>query len=417
MVSEKKPKSAKRPILVGVTTNVLVLGIVSMLTDMSSEMIYPILPLFLTAIGATGLVIGLIEGAAETTSSFLKVISGWHSDRTGRRRNLVLGGYAASSVTKPFLALATSYWHVLGIRIVERVGKGVRSAPRDALIADSTPQEYHGRAFGFHKAMDTAGSILGPTVVLAVLLLVGAAATTDTYRMIFLISAVPALAAVAIGFAFVREKEGEPKKLTGRFFEEVGKLGRPFWLLMMVVSVFYIGEVSYAFLILRASEESVQTVPVLMMYILFNAVFILSAIPAGDLSDRLGRRPVIIASFTTFVLMAAVMVAADSIVLLSAGFALYGLYKGTSEGVFKAFVTDVVGEGNRGTALGAFHTVVGLVMLPGGIVAGLLWDNVGHWATFAYGMITALSALMLLLVFARGDVINRTGPISGNASS
>ncbi len=404
------PRSAKKPILVGVTTNVLVLGIVSLLTDMSSEMIYPILPLFLTAIGATGLIIGLIEGAAETTASFLKVISGWYSDRTGRRRNLVLGGYAASSVTKPFLALATSYWHVLGIRIVERVGKGVRSAPRDALIADSSPPEYHGRAFGFHKAMDSLGSVAGPIAVLPFLLAVGAAVTTDTYRMIFLIAAVPALIAVVFGVAFVRERVGEAKKQVGSFLKETNNLGRPFWLLMMVVSVFYIGEISYAFLILRAAEEGVDTITVLLMYILFNVVFVLVALPAGDLSDRLGRRPVIVFSFALFVVMAGVMVAADSVILLSLGFALYGFYKGTSEGVFKAYVTDVVHAGVRGTALGSFHTVVGFVMLPGGIIAGLLWDNVGHWATFAYGMVMASSALVLLLVLTRGEKSERLRP-------
>lgn len=404
--SDKRPR-IRKPLLVGVTTNVLVLGIVSLLTDVSSEMIYPILPLFLTAIGATGLIIGLIEGSAETTASLLKVVSGWYSDRTRTRKNLVVGGYAASSVVKPFLALATSYWQVLGIRVVERVGKGIRSAPRDALIADSTPRGFHGRAFGFHKAMDSTGSVVGPLLVLPFLLIAGAAVTTDTYRLIFLISAIPALAAVAFGFAFIREKRGEQQKVVGHFFKEIGDLGRPFWLLMSVVLVFYIGEISYAFLILRAAQEGVETVTVLLMYVLFNVAFVLMAIPAGDLSDRLGRKPVIILSFLLFILMGAVMAAADSILLLSVGFAFYGLYKGSSEGVFKAYVTDVVHPGIRGTALGAFHTVVGLVMLPGGLLAGLLWDRVGHWATFAYGIATALTALTMLLVLTRGTRTER----------
>jgi len=400
-------KSVKRTLFVGVTSNVLVLGIVSMLTDMSSEMIYPVLPLFLTAIGATGAAIGLIEGAAESTASFLRVVSGWHSDRTGRRRNLVLGGYAASSIMKPFFALATSSVQVLGIRIVERVGKGIRSAPRDALIADSSPVEYHGRAFGFHKAMDSLGSVLGPSVALVFLLVAGAAATTETYRMIFIVAAVPAFIALAVGIAFIRERAATRRKEVGRFFSEIGNLGRKFWLLMLVVAVFYIGEISYAFLVLRAAEEGVDTVTVLLMYILFNVVFVITAIPAGELSDRIGRRPVIVASFVLFALMAAVMVAADSVVLLSAGFAVYGLYKGSSEGVFKAYVTDVVGDNRRGTALGAFHTVVGFVALPGGIVAGLLWDKIGHWATFAYGMATAIAALSLLLLLTRGGAAGR----------
>jgi MFS family permease len=196
----------------------------------------------------------------------------------------------------------------------------------------------------------------------------------------------------------------------GTFLGEIRSLPRPFWLLMVIVAVFYVGEISYVFLILRASEGGLDTVKVLLMYILLNAVFVLAAIPAGDMSDRLGRKPVIAVSFIIFIGMAAVMAAADSILLYSIGFAMYGLYKGTSEGVFKAYVTDVVRPNARGTALGAFHTVVGMVMLPGGIIAGLLWDGVGPWATFVYGIVTAACALILILAIS-GHAEKR---ISGN---
>jgi MFS family permease len=402
MSGEQKRKRVKRRIYAGITTNVLVLGIVSLLTDMSSEMIYPILPLFLTAIGATGLVIGLIEGASETTASVVKVISGWYSDRYRRRKPFILGGYATSTAVKPLLFLATAPWHVFGLRVAERVGKGIRSAPRDALIADSTDQGYWGRAFGFHKAMDSTGAVLGPILILPVLI-AASTVTEGTYRLIFLLSTIPALLAVVVILAFVRDKEAMSTRKLGEFFKEMRHLGRPFYLLMAVVMVFYIGEISYAFFILRADDQGFtigaysKTVSTTMLYILYNVVFVLVAIPAGDLSDKVGRKPVIAFSFSLFAITSALMASANTLLLLGLGFVMFGVYKGTSEGVFKAYVTDIVPSNLRGTALGAFHTSVGLVMLPGGIVAGLLWDSVGHWATFAYGLVTSLVALLLLV--------------------
>ncbi|HEX7392260.1 MAG TPA: MFS transporter [Thermoplasmata archaeon] len=401
------PSAKKRMILTGISTNVLVLGIVSLLTDMSSEMIYPIMPLFLTAIGASGLVIGLIEGAAETTASLIKVFSGWYSDRYRKRKPFILSGYGSSSVVKPVLYLATAPWHVLGLKVLERIGKGVRSAPRDALIADSTDRRYRGRAFGFHKAMDSTGAVIGPLLVLPVLL-AASAVTTDTYRLIFLISAIPAFVGVAIIVLFVRDREAESAGKVGRFFGEVSHLGRPFYLLLFIVMTFYIGEISYAFFILRAAEEgfSMFGLPdiatIILLYVLYNIVFVVFALITGGISDRLGRKPVIAMSFILFAMTCVVMSITGSYALLVAGFALFGTYKGSSEGVLKAYVTDVAPKHLRGTALGTFHTAVGLVMLPGGIVAGLLWDSVGHWATFAYGVAMALAALVLLISFGPG---------------
>jgi len=386
----------------GISTNVLVLGIVSLLTDMSSEMIYPILPLFLTSIGATVLVIGLIEGAAETTASFLKVVSGWYSDRFRRRKPFITGGYGASSVVKPILYLATAPWQVLGLRILERIGKGVRSAPRDALIADSTPLEYRGVAFGFHKAMDSTGAVIGPILILPVLL-AAATVTTDTYRLIFLLSTIPALFAVAVIIFFVRDKEAESGRKAGKFLGEMTRLGRPFYILIAIAMTFYIGEISYAFFVLKAFETEITlgsfdpTVSTTILYILFNVIFVFVAIPAGKLSDTVGRKPVVSLSFALFILTGLAMIIADSLTPLILGFVLFGAYKGCSEGVFKAYVTDVAPGDLRGTALGAFHTCVGLVMLPGGVIAGLMWEWIGSWATFAYGITTALIALILLI--------------------
>jgi MFS family permease len=392
----------KARLMAGISTNVLVLGIVSLLTDVSSEMIYPIMPLFLTAIGATGVLIGLIEGAAETTASIVKVFSGWYSDRYRRRKVFISSGYGLSAISKPLFALAASPFQVLGIRIVERIGKGIRSAPRDALIADSTPSERWGKAFGFHKAMDSTGAVIGPLLVLPVLL-AAAVVTTDTFRLIFLLSAIPAFIAVVVVLFFVREVRSKKSEERRRFISGMRFLGKEFWSLMMVVTIFYLGEISYAFFILQAQAAGMDDATIILLYVLFNILFVLTAIPSGTLSDRLGRRPVLAVSFLLFAITCAVMALASNLWLLALGFALFGLYKGSSEGVFKAFVSDVSPEGLRGTALGTFHTCVGLVMLPGGVIAGLLWDDVAHWATFAYGaMLAIISIALLVLLRSRG---------------
>ena len=390
-----------RRLLSGVSTNVLVLGVVSMLTDMSSEMIYPILPLFLTAIGATGLMIGLIEGAAESTASLLKVFSGWYSDRRDRRKPFLLAGYGLSALVKPALVLATSPWQVFGIRISERVGKGLRSAPRDALIADCTAQASMGKSFGFHKSMDSAGAVLGVVAALVVLALAASMEELEAYRLVFLIATIPAFVAVAVIVLFVREKESCSRGAKGAFVKDMSKLGREFWVLMAVVVTFYAGEISYAFFVLQGQASGLSDTTVITLYLLFNIVFVLVAIPSGSLSDRLGRKPVILFSFSMFAVTCVTMAVADGLVLLAVGFGLFGLYKGTSEGVLKAYVVDVIPKDLRGTALGAFHTSVGLVMLPGGIVAGLLWDSVGPWATFAFGACAAVAASLLLVATGR----------------
>ena len=404
-VKERTSSKTKRRLLSGVSTNVLVLGVVSLLTDMSSEMIYPILPLFLTAIGATGLIIGLIEGAAETTASLLKVASGWYSDKFNRRKPFVLGGYGASAAVKPALIVATMPWQVLGIRITERIGKGIRSAPRDALIADSTAPERMGKAFGFHKAMDATGAVIGPIVALVILAYAASMEELEAYRLIFIFATLPAFAAVLVALV-VKDKESTQKVKRGRFRAELRSLGREFWLVILVVTTFYIGEISYAFFVLQSKGSGMSDTTTILLYVLFNIVFVFVAIPSGNLSDRIGRKPVIVASFLLFALTSVVMTKADTLLLLALGFSLFGVYKGSSEGVLKAYVVDFAPKGLRGSALGAFHTAVGLVMLPGGIVAGLLWDSVGPWATFTFGAVMALVASSLLFVLAKAPRVS-----------
>ncbi|MHC1710329.1 MAG: MFS transporter [Methanomassiliicoccales archaeon] len=400
----------RKTILAGISTNVLVLGLVSLLTDVSSEMIYPILPLFLMGIGATGAVIGLIEGAAETTASLLKVISGRSSDKVGKRKPFLVSGYGLSTLAKPLLFFATSYWHVFAVRVTERTGKGLRSAPRDALIADSTAREHIGKAYGLHKAMDSTGAVIGPLLVLPVLL-AAATVTTDTYRLIFLIATIPAALAVLVLFLFVKEPPTKVPRATGRMLKDARRLGRRFWALTLVVLIFFAGEISYSFFVLQSQAQGMSTITTILLYALFNVIFVIVSLPSGMLSDRIGRRPLLILSFALFALTSLVMASATGLLLLALGFVLYGVYKGTSEGAFKAFVIDLVPKDLRGTALGVYHTAVGLVMLPGGLAAGLLWDLAGAWGTFGYGIAMSMVTLVLMLVLTRrGD---RVTPSSG----
>ncbi len=412
-MNETEKRRKKRGLLRGVSSNVIVLGVVSMLTDMSSEMIIPIIPFFLISIGATGLVVGIVEGAAETTASLLKVPAGWFSDKMRRRKPFVLGGYGLSASVKPLLLAAAVPWHVFAIRITERVGKGVRSAPRDALIADSTDGDSMGRAYGFHKFMDTFGAMLGVVGLVALAFAMGVGLEGDygpeDYKVIFAVAAVPAIAAVAVIVVFVKEKVRAATAPMGTFLAGMRGLGKGFWLLMVVVMAFYIGEVNQAFFLLRGEEAGHSITTVLLLYLLFNVAFALPAMAFGGMSDRRGRKPVIAMSFAIFAAACCVMIVAEALWELVVAFVLLGVYKASSEGVFKAYVVDSVDEEMRASALGAFHTGVGLVMLPGGLLAGLLWDAVGSHATFMFGAAMAVISIALLSVIAPREEAERGG--------
>lgn len=404
MGDDRPVKGDGRRLLRGVSTNVIVLGFVSLLTDMSTEMIIPVLPMFLLSVGATGLLIGVIEGAAETTASLLKVVSGWYSDRFCRRKPFILGGYGSSALAKPLLIFATSPWHVLGIRVTERIGKGVRSAPRDALIADSTDAESMGIAYGFHKAMDSFGALLGVLLLVALVFAIGASLDVgledDDYRVVFAVAAAPALVAVLVIALFVRDVGGRRTPPKGSFMSGMKGLGGPFRRLMSIVMLFYIAEVNVAFFILKGLDEGLSDLVVILLYALFNMTFFLMPVTFGKMSDRMGRKPIIMLSFGLYIATCLIMAVAGGWWMLVLGFGMLGVYKAASEGVFKAYVVDVVPDDLRGAALGAFHTGIGLVMLPGGVIAGFLWDWLGPTATFVYGAAIAVVAMVLLALTA-----------------
>lgn len=378
-------------ILRGITKNVFILGMVSLFTDISSEMIYPLIPIFLTAVlGAPMAIVGVIEGIAESTASILKVFSGWFSDKLGKRRSFIVSGYSCSAVAKPLLAAAFSWPVVLVARFIDRFGKGVRTSARDAMIADETNTQNRGKAFGFHRAMDTSGAVLGPLLALVLLTLL-----EENYRLIFLIALIPAVTAVVLLLLFVKERvkialsPAEVPKFN------LGQFDRRFKLFLLIILIFGLGNSSDVFLIMRAKNLGFSTMLVVVAYVLYNSVYALLSTPAGILSDRIGRRRVIMTGFFIFAAVYFGFAFVRTSIYVWGLFAIYGFYVAMTEGVSRAFVSDLVPTEKRGTALGIFHTTTGLVTFAASFIAGLLWTYVSVPAPFIYGGIMAALAAIL----------------------
>jgi MFS family permease len=379
-----------------VKRNIFFLGLVSLLTDISSEMVYPLLPLFLAnVLGVTIPFIGLIEGIAESTASLMKVVSGWFSDRSGRRKPFVWFGYGLSSVMKPLFALSTAGWHVLFFRFGDRVGKGIRTSPRDAMVADSSPETEKGKSFGFQRAMDSFGAVLGPLAAFVLLPWVG-----ENMRWIFILSFIPALAALLIVFIFVHEKDRNHAKLpptADGVVRGMDGLGSEYRYFVVVVCLFTLGNSSDAFLVLRARDLGLSTVSIPLVWLFFNTVNTVCAVPAGMLSDRLGRKRVIFCSFLLYGIVYLGFALALRPIHIWFLFAAYGAYYGFSEGVFRAYVADLVPSHLRGTAYGVFHMASGITALPASLIMGFLWQALGpSWAFFFGAFMAFLSAGFLL---------------------
>jgi MFS family permease len=380
---------ARRPSL---GRNVYALAVVSFFTDVSSEMIYPLLPAFLTGVlGASASFIGGIEGAAESTAALLKLASGWWSDRVARRKPLVVFGYAIASLVRPLVAIAQSASQVLVVRVTDRIGKGIRNSPRDALIADSVDPSIRGRAFGFHRGADHLGGVIGPLLAFALL-----EWWHMPLRSVFWLAAIPGAIAVIAVIVGVREtprasrapsKDTMATKLTLGGSEGLG--GR-FWAVLAIVFVFTLGNSTDAFLLLRARELGV---PVAMLPILWAALHVVksaSSAPGGALSDRVGRRPTLIAGWLLYALVYFAFAAASHTWHAWALFAAYGLFFGLTEGTERALVADLVPVARRGVAYGWFYLAVGAAALPASIVFGLVWDHMGSPTAFTMGASLAL---------------------------
>jgi len=377
-------------ILEGITRNVFILGLVSLFTDISSQMVFPLIPLFMvTVLGTGAYAVGIVEGAAETTASLLKVVSGYWSDKIKRRKPFILFGYSLSAITKPLFAFATVWSFVLVIRVVERIGKGLRTAPRDTIVAESCDESVRGKAYGFHRAMDGIGSILGAVLAFLLLSILG-------YEKIFLFAFLPAIVAVFI-ILFIKEGKRPAREERKEMSIKISFTELPVNLKLFIVvsSIFALGHFGYAFLLLRAVDIGLTDSMAILLYVLFYIVYTICSIPSGILSDKIGRKPVLRAGYVLFGITSLGLVFASDIYGILLLFAIYGVFYAMIDGVGRAFVVDLAPGHLKATALGTFHTAIGLVALPGGYIAGLLWDQISPETTFVYGLTMAVISLVL----------------------
>ena len=382
----------------GFHRNIFFLGLVSLFTDISSEMIYPLLPVFLISVLGVGpTFVGLVEGVAEATASFLKLFSGWISDRRQKRKFLVVSGYTLSTLTRPLVAVATAGWHVLFIRFLDRVGKGIRTSPRDALIADSTPELEYGKAFGFQRALDHTGAVIGPLIAFLLLTFI-----TQQYRTLFLLAYIPGIIALILLIFGVKERKAaqpgpssQPVQLTLRPFD------RRFKIFLLIIILFSLGNSSDAFLILKAKEAGVSVSLLPVLWAVLHISKSLSATPGGIFSDRYGRRKMIIAGWILYGGVYFGFASAQTSEMVWILFVVYGLFYGLTEGGERALVANLVQPHLRGTAYGLFHFSIGLSTLPASLLMGFLWETFSPKAAFSFGAVLALLAAVLLWLTVR----------------
>lgn len=378
----------------GISANILLLGVVSFLNDLSSEMIIPILPMFITALGGAGLILGLISivgligGLQDSISSILKVLSGYWSDKIGRRKILVSSGYLTSATFKLFLSFSAIWQHILIFASFERVGKGLRTAPRDAIIADSMP-EARGMGFGIHRALDTAGAISGG-VLAFILVCFG----LNLNSIIFIAAIIAFLSLFPL--YFVKEGKREPQEISLQI--SLKKLPEPLKLFITVATVFALANFTYMFFLLKAAKESVALA--ILLYVLFNVFYAMFAIPFGTLSDRIGREKVLIFGYFLFSLTCLGFAFSDSLTAFLVLFPLYGVVYAMVEGNQRAFVSDLSTEELRATALGTFHTLIGIIALPASLIAGFLW-TITPSLTFFFGSSVSIISVILFVVIKK----------------
>jgi MFS family permease len=406
-----------RPTIRQLPRNVWAVGLTSLFMDISSEMVINILPLFLSnVLGIKTNIIGLIEGLAEATASILKLFSGWLSDKLGKRKWLAVVGYGLSALSKPFFYIANSWELIAAVRWTDRVGKGIRTAPRDALVADSVTKETRGLAFGFHRAMDTAGAMLGILIAVVVVWLAQKNAldlTKSTFQTVVLISLLPAFLAVLSLALGAKDVPVKGQRLAPKF--SLRGMGKPFITFLVIVSIFTLGNSSDAFLVLRAQNLGVTVTGILIMLAMFNLIYSLISTPAGSLSDRIGRRRLIIGGWLVYAAIYLGFAFAQAAWQIWILYVAYGLYYGMAYGSANAMVADLAPEQLRGTAYGTYNAIIGILAFPASFIAGSLWQGLGSWqglgpsAPFFFGGTLALIAALLMAFWMPKNPAEKVG--------
>ena len=383
--------------------NIIFLGLVSFFADISSEMVYPIIPLYLTAaFGATPLLVGFIEGIAESLASLLKVYSGYLTDKYQKKKPVAFIGYATGLIYKIALLVSTSWTGILISRIIDRIGKGIRTSPRDVMVSESAKETDRGQAFGIHKALDMLGSAIG--IILSYFILLRFKDNTSSYKLIFIISIIPAVIALLM-FLFIKEKNTVyPQKERTGFLNKFKNLDQKLKMYLLISMIFTLGNSSNSFLLLRANTAGFDATSVILLYFIYNVTASLLAIPFGRMSDRFGRKNILITGYIIFAVVYFGFGIADTKMGFMLLFMLYGIYTATTAGVERALITDIAPANLKGTMLGLQQTIVGISLFFASIIFGFLWNNFGSFIPFAFGAtLSLISAILLMITFRKRD--------------
>lgn len=382
--------------ILGLEKNIFFTGLTSFLTDTSVKMIYSVMPLFLLSIGATKTELSLIEGIAESTASVIKALSGWWSDKIGKNKPFMILGYGVTAIISPLYALAVSPLQILIYRFIERFGKGIRTAPRDSLIAGSSDKTKTGRYFGFHKAMDNCGAVIGPLLAFWILEIF-----PKDYRKVFMLSLIPAVLGTLTIVFFIKEAKKNKSDLPGKIvFKDFSKR---YYIFLAILFVFTLGNSTDALLLIKAEEVGIDALYIPLVYLIFNSVSVIFSIPAGILSDKIGKERLIIFGFLLYGLVYFGFGKTSTKAVIILLFSLYGLYSAATDGIQKALVSDLIDKNKKGTGLGIYNALLGITLLPASLIAGILYDKVNSQAPFYFGALMAVISAILMFIFYKGD--------------